>query len=275
MADEPTPEVPDVADAAGTPGGPTPGDAATENAPAATVAPIRDTVEVKPHAGPIKSLLNRLRGRPVEVDIHRINPRSRAGRELAMRQLQQGYVEAVETMKSVREHLERQSDRGDRMLDMMQGVPEALKSIPEAARNQERMLTKISENLERQNETAGHLTNAIVSLAGASEKQGHTLEGINARMAEEDASRKQLNAGVANLNDTLGGVQQESTATRESMHRLQEESRLNDQRMHEMYQKSNKLTLLMVILCVAVMVAVLAMIGGLVYVLVNPEILRG
>lgn|GEM_PF-2230640 len=238
-------------------------------APAARQVPASDP------PGKLKQLLNKIRGRdPLEVGISRIKPNSRAGRELAMRQLQDGYMEAVETMKSVREHLERQSDRGDKMLDMMQGVPEALKAIPEAAKNQERMLSHISDNLERQNETATHLTNAIVSLAGASEKQGETLSGINARMAEEDVSRKQLNAGVANLNDTLGGVQEESTATRESMHRLNEESRLNDLRMQEMYQKSNRMTMLMMVLVLALVIGALAMIGGLVYVLLNPDLLR-
>jgi len=206
------------------------------------------------------NLLNKVRGRgPVEVDIARVKPNSRQDREMTIQQLKEGYGEVVETMKSVRSHLDQQAGRNEQMLELMKGIPEVLKTIPESARNQERMLGAIQTSLDRQNETASHLTNAIVSLAAASEKQGTTLQGINERIEAEGATREALNTGVSNLNNTLGGVQESSAATRESMHAISEQSRLNDERMRDMYQRSQRTTLMMVILCLAVVLGVLAL----------------
>lgn len=206
------------------------------------------------------NLLNRVRGRgPVEVDIARVNPNSRQAREMTIQQLKEGYGEVVETMKSVRTHLDQQAGRNEQMLDLMKGIPEVLKSIPESSQRQTEMLSVIQQNLERQNETAGHLTNAIVSLASASEKQGTTLQGINERMEAEGATREALNTGVSNLNHTLGGVTESSTATRESMHALSEQSRMNDERMRDMYQRSQRTTIMMVILCLGVVLGALAL----------------
>ncbi|MEE9405314.1 MAG: hypothetical protein V3V20_10495 [Algisphaera sp.] len=206
------------------------------------------------------NLLNKVRGRqPIEVDLTRVKPNSRQDRELTIQQLKQGYGEVVETMKSVRNHLDQQAGRNEQMLDLMKGIPEVLKSIPESNQRQTEMLSVIQQNLERQNETAGHLTKAIVSLASASEKQGTTLEGINERMHAEDVSRQKLNATVASLDNTMGGVQDSSTATRESMHAMTEQSRMNDERMRDMYQRSQRTTLLMVILCLAVVLGALAL----------------
>lgn len=206
------------------------------------------------------NLLNKVRGRsPVEVDVARVKPGSRQDREMTIAQLKEGYGEVVETMKSVRSHLDQQAGRNEQMLELMKGIPEVLKTIPESARNQERMLGAIQTSLDKQNETATHLTNAIVSLAAASEKQGATMQGINERMEAEGATREALNVGVANLNQTMGSVTESSTATRESMHAISEQARMNDERMRDMYQRSQRTTLMMVILCLAVVVGALAL----------------
>ena len=221
------------------------------------------------------NLLNRVRGRsPVEVDIARVNPNSRQGREMTIQQLKEGYGEVVQTMKSVRTHLDQQAGRNEQMLELMKGIPEVLKSIPESNQRQTEMLAVIQQNLERQNETAGHLTNAIVSLASASEKQGNTLQGINERMEAEGQTREALNTGVANLNHTLGDVNESSAATRESMASISEQTRVNDERMRDMYQRSQRTTVMMVILCLAVVVGVLALALFIVYAIINPEVLR-
>ena len=212
--------------------------------------------------------------KPVEVDIARVKPNSRLGREMTLQQLKEGYGEVVETMKAVRSHLDQQSTRNEQMLDLMKGIPEVLQSIPESNQRQTETLRVIQQNLERQNETAGHLTRAIVSLANASEKQGVALEGIHDRMHQEDASRRQLNEGVSELTSTLGGVQESNTATRASMQAVVEQTRINDERMRDMYQRSQRTTLMMVVLCLAVVVGALALGFFMLYAINNPGVLR-
>ena len=89
-------------------------------------------------------------------------------------------------------------------------------------------------------------------------------------MEAEGQTREALNVGVSNLNHTLGGVQESNTATRESMHAIAEQSRLNDERMRDMYQRSQRTTLMMVILCLAVVLGALALGAYILYFINQP-----
>ena len=204
---------------------------------------------------------------PVSVEVARRDS-PEASNQVTLQQLKQGYGEVVDTMKSVRAHLDQQADRSEQMLMLMKDLPEVLRSIPEGTKTQTRMLEAIHANLERQNETSSHLTSAITGLAAAAASQEKALTSINDHMAEEKDTRDRLNDGVSTLNDTLGHVMDSNSATRESMGAVVEQTRVNDERMREMYQRSQKMNTAMVLLCLALATGALAL-GGYMAMLVT------
>ena len=211
---------------------------------------------------------------PVSVDVTRRdddgeNPEAR--KEVTLHQLKQGYSEVVETMQSVRTHLEEQSGRSEQMLALMQDLPEVLRSIPEGTRTQTKMLEAIHANLQQQNETSGHLTSAITGLASAAASQEKALTQISDHLTEEQGTRNQLNEGVATLNTTLSHVMDSNAATRDSMGAVVEQTRVNDERMRQMYQRSQKMNTAMVLLCLALATGALAL-GGYMAFLVNKVV---
>ncbi|MEM7627357.1 MAG: hypothetical protein AAF333_17310 [Planctomycetota bacterium] len=211
---------------------------------------------------------------PVSVDVTRREEGDDSGggsKEVTLHQLKQGYSEVVETMKSVRSHLEEQSGRSEQMLSLMQDLPEVLRSIPEGARTQTRMLEAIHANLQQQNETSTHLTTAITGLASAAASQEKALSQISDHLTEEKDTRGQLNEGVATLNTTLGHVMDSNAATRDSMGAVVEQTRVNDERMRQMYQRSQKMNTAMVLLCLALATGALAL-GGYMAFLVNKVV---
>lgn len=205
---------------------------------------------------------------PVSVDVAR---REEPQQEVSIQQLKQGYGEVIETMQSVRTHLEQQADRSEKMMELLNGLPEALQSIPESARTQAGVLQAIHTHLEDQNQTSKQLTEAITGLATASSHQQRTLTSIDTHLAEGHESRNELNQGVAALNDTLGEVKQSNAATRDSMGAVVEQTRVNDERMREMYQRSQKMNTMMVILCLVLATGALAL-GGYMAVLVSKVV---
>ncbi|MEO0515507.1 MAG: hypothetical protein AAF086_09495 [Planctomycetota bacterium] len=204
---------------------------------------------------------------PVSVDVARREDPD-APPEVTIQQLKQGYGEVVETMKSVRSHLEHQADRSEHMLQLLGDLPEALRSIPQQARTQTAALQAIETHLENQSHTSRQLTEAITGLATASAHQQRSLAALDSHLAQGHESRTQLNQGVAALTTTLSGVQESNAATRASMNAVVEQTRVNDERMREMYQKSQKMNTMMVILCLALATGALAL-GGYMAVLVN------
>lgn len=207
---------------------------------------------------------------PVTVDVARRDD-PYAPPEVTIQQLKQGYGEVVETMKSVRSHLEHQADRSEKLLELLGDLPEALRSIPDQARTQTGVLQAIENHLDNQNHTTRQLTEAITGLATASAHQQRSLAAIDTHLAEGHESRGQLNQGVTALTATLGGVQESNAATRDSMNAVVEQTRVNDERMREMYQRSQKMNTMMVILCLAIATGALAL-GGYMAVLVSKVV---
>ena len=127
-------------------------------------------------------LLAKLRGdRPVSLDVQRVEdggPEQR--REVTVAQLKQGYGEVVDTMAAIRGHLDDQRGRQDRMEQMLSGLPEVLKAMPEAARTQTQLVKAIGAHLESA-EPPRRGTSPRPSTASrqSSRKQDETLEGIS------------------------------------------------------------------------------------------------
>jgi uncharacterized phage infection (PIP) family protein YhgE len=140
-----------------------------------------------------------------------------------------------------------------------------LQSIPEANRNQSRVLEAIHGNLERQNETSHKLSDAITGLTDASGSQREALTQIRDHLSEEDQSRTQLNDGVAALNGTLGHVMDASAATRDAMGTVVDQARLNDEHMRTMFRRSQKMNTAMMLLCLALTIGALALAGYVAY----------
>lgn len=188
-----------------------------------------------------------------------------SGGGVTMKELKNGYGEVVETMKSVRAHLEEQSHRSDRMLELMQHLPEVLQSIPEANRTQARMLEALHENLGRNNDASERLSEAISGLTTAAGSQERALTSIRDHLAEEDQTRERLNQGVTGLNDTLSHVMDSNTATRDAMGSVVEQSRVNDEQMRDLYRRSQKMTTAMVLIALALATGALALGGYMAY----------
>ena len=82
-------------------------------------------------------------------------------RQATLNQLKQGYVELVDTMKSVRQHLDEQSARQERLMAVLDGLPEVLATIPQTTRTQIETLEAIRGSMDRSNQTNEALSMAI------------------------------------------------------------------------------------------------------------------
>lgn len=205
---------------------------------------------------------------PVEVEAARRKPSADGGSDLAVatpdsaedsqkvtiQQLKQGYGEVLETMKSVRSHMDDTAERSRQMLEVMETLPQLLREIPEATRAQSAMLELINQHLKDQGETHEELTDAVRGLTAAAGTQGQALDGIREHLADGGKTREQLN-------QTLGDVARSSTETRESIAGVVEQSRTNDQRMREMYQRNQRVNTTLMTVCLVLAIGALAL-GG-------------
>jgi len=215
--------------------------------------------------------LGRMResGKPVKVDVQRGGDQEQTpqNKDVSIAQLKQGYSEVVETMQSVRKHLETQGQRSERMMEMFEGMPEILKSIPETNRAQVRLLEAIHANLDRQNETSTELSSAIQGLTKAADTQQNTMTKIKEHLHAEDEARREMLTGVDTLNTTLDGVKESNESARATLTSISDQAAMREERLVEMFDSARKTQTMMSIvawvlalaaLCVAFYVAVQA-----------------
>ncbi len=194
------------------------------------------------------SLLGKMRGNgPQRYDVTRrdelVDGEQR--KEVTIAQLKQGYGEVVDTMQALRSHLDETQKRQAQMATMMEGLPEVLRTLPEATRTQTQLIKAIGAHLESQNTTNGHLTDAIHGLSRSATKQDETLGEIRDHLTEESGTRRELNTGVLALNSTLESVEASNLAAKEALSAAQEQARRSEERMAELYRKGQRTNMVM------------------------------
>jgi len=159
-------------------------------------------------------------------------------REATLRELKRGYGDAVDTMNAVRSHIEQQGERSRRALEMLDGMPELIRTLPEQNRNQTALLQSIQEHLDQQQATGRNLNQTLVRLADASGQQQRAL----GRMQENS---QQITGALNRLTET---VQEVSTANRDTVEKLEqvfERSQAHEQRAHDLYRRTRRQSLMM------------------------------
>ncbi len=185
--------------------------------------------------------------RPVEVDAHgRMTPLSaRSNREATLQQLKSGYMEVVDTMQALRSHMEEQARRSDRLLTMMEGLPEVLRSIPETNRAQTDVLNAIQGQMRTQTESTGQLSTALTDLAGATQKQQTALGELQKQMQTSNEQGASLRDSLGILSETMEHVTDASRSNVEAVNHIADQSRSNDKRLRELFHRTQKHTTVM------------------------------
>lgn len=175
------------------------------------------------------------RNKPVEVKLDQV-PRE----DKSVLQLKKGYNEIVDTMSAMRTHMEQQSDRADRMLEIMEQLPKVLNSIPETTAAQTHVLQAIHQNIQTQNETQVQLSAALTNLASATQQQEDAVKGIRNELSLQRGEQAEV---INSLSGTLGQVTAASVANTDAMRAVARKAEETERNTNELFDKSRRNTL--------------------------------
>ena len=130
-----------------------------------------------------------------------------------MQQLQKGYEEMIDLMGSVRTHMELQSERSERLLTVLEGLPEAIKSLPETSRNQTRTLEAIQSSLEQQGEHNSRLSDALNSLSRTTSQHQQAMTSVGKQLDSGNQRSEQMLHSFKGLNGTLDRMSESNEAS--------------------------------------------------------------
>ncbi|MEO0587723.1 MAG: hypothetical protein AAF078_08800 [Planctomycetota bacterium] len=176
-----------------------------------------------------------------------------ARRDASLLQLKEGYTDAVDTMAAVRRHMDEQARRSDRVIELLEGLPDILRAMPESAEKQARILEHIQGSLESQHNTTKSLATALQS---ATESQKQVSTHLKAQLDASNHSREAMRDTLGTLTATMSDVTQSNAATRDAI-----AQQANDAR--EMVGRNQRF---MVIAIVALAVIAVGVLAGFAYI---------
>ena len=191
-------------------------------------------------------------------------------REATLIQLKRGYEEVVDTMSTLRTHMEDQSRRSDRMLNLMEGLPDVLRSIPESNARQTQVLQAMREQMETQAQTTTQLSVALTELAGATGQQQQAMAGLQSQMEANRASGEALRDSLGILSETMDTMTQASRSNVDAVNAIAEQSRDNQEQTASLYRHAQRHSTVMAAVSWALALAALA-VSGYVAVMVSKE----
>lgn len=199
------------------------------------------------HEPPRRSLLRRRPG---------------GSRERSIAQLQQAYEEVFDLVGTLKQHMEAQSHRSERLIEMMEGLPEALKSLPEANRNQTQTLQVIEGHLKQQNLQSEGLTQAIQGLAKAAGNQEHAMNLIQQQLDAGQESREQLHQNFSHLGETLEQMTETHQASTQLLTRLNDTHEQSDVQMQQLVARNQRQMTMMSVVSWSLAIVALTVAGA-------------
>jgi chromosome segregation ATPase len=179
-----------------------------------------------------------------------------AKRDAALSQLQEGFVALTDLMSAVKASLDRQSQRHDQLLRILQHLPEALRAIPENARTQTETLKVVGEQLQRHNLHYHRIADALETASHSVADQKQALDALNDRVETISRHDQSLADNMRSVSSAMEGVSQNTQASAHVLDQLNNHSRQRDLDLQSLlHRQSNRVT---VMLGVALLLSVAA-----------------
>lgn len=145
--------------------------------------------------------------------------------------------DAIDVVQAVREHLHQQAHRSERLLETLQGLPQAIQTLPETNRNQSRMLEVLQLHLDQQGKQASKLHDVLATLAHANETSTQMMGLMQQHVESNREHNERFIQSFASMGEILQRIGDSSHA---SLQTLRDLSNQSDRRLQELVDRSNR-----------------------------------
>lgn len=180
-----------------------------------------------------------------------------ARRDNAIDNLQRGIGALSDLLVSLRDNMERQSQRQEELLGHLSSLPQVLRSIPEAGRVQSEALSAIHQSIERQNSQQSKLGDILDRLSAADTQQGRTLEALQQTVSSLNEHDQTISTNMQSLGMSLESVSNNSESSARVLEQLRDNTARRDGELERVIKRQN--TRFTTMLTVAIVLSVAAL----------------
>ncbi len=166
--------------------------------------------------------------------------RKRSQKQQNLQQLQRGYEDVVDLMETCKSHMESQAQRADRLLELLEDLPEALRVIPESSRQQAKMIEGLQSHLENQNQNTARLTDAVEGLATATQQHEKAMGVIQSQLDANQQNGERMVESFSALGDTLGRIGAAHQSGNDLLNTMAEKVQKSDDQMRDLFTRNQR-----------------------------------
>ncbi len=180
-----------------------------------------------------------------------------ARRDQAIANLQQGFTALTDLMTTVRDNLERQSQRQDELLEYMSHLPQALQSLPESNRVQSETLKAIHMQLATQTGQANKLGEILEKLSQATAGSRETLDELRERVDDLSRHDQRISDTLGNVGAAMSDVSKNSQTSASVLQQVRDNINQRDGQLERILLKQN--TRFTTLLTIAILLSIAAL----------------
>lgn len=210
---------------------------------------------------------------PLSADSSTIEPRITflrpwARRDAAIQNLQEGFNTLTDLMATVRDTLQRQSERQDELLSYLSHLPEALRAIPESSRIHGETLRAIHQQLEQQNLQQEKLAEILEKLGQSGGEQRQTLHEVREHVETLRQTDEAISSHLNSLGSALQNVSRNSTAGAQVLEQMRDRIDARDGQLERILHRQGTRFTTMLAVAIFLSIAALAAVGVVGYLLI-------
>jgi hypothetical protein len=180
-----------------------------------------------------------------------------AKRDNAMDNLQRGIGALSDLLASLRDNMEKQSQRQDELLSHLAGLPEALRAIPESTRVQSEAFIAIQGQIERQTDQQSKLGDVLDRLSTADDRQGRTLEALQQTVVSLNDHDQAISHNLQSLGVALESMSGNTQTSATVLEQLRDNTARRDGELERVIKRQN--TRFTTILTIAIVLSIAAL----------------
>ena len=162
-----------------------------------------------------------------------------AKRDNAIENLHRGLGALSDLLVSLRDNMERQSQRQEELLGHLSSLPEVLRTIPESNRVHSQALSAIQQSIERQNSEQSKLGDILDRLSTADSQQGRTLDALQQTVSSLGDHDQAISVNMQSLGIALESMSTNSQSSAQVLEQLRDNTARRDGELERVIKRQN------------------------------------
>jgi chromosome segregation ATPase len=164
----------------------------------------------------------------------------RSNRAKTVSELQRGYDEVLGLVRKIGDHLDAQSDRTERMMNVMDRLPQAIDALPEINRQNARLLDILSDHLSQGKDREQALNNTLRRLGDSADHHTEVLSVLQQQLDANHRASEQMTETLGSFREALSSLAQTNNRSTDLLSRISAAGEERESKLTAMFQQTQR-----------------------------------